>query len=151
MNSLEKNKKTLLLVVFLGLASFTFFMYLVFNLIGSLSTSKPEAEESERPSPQVEEINERDPQAREQEEAEPEKILEIIALRDKTPYYGRFFIFTFDENEGIFYFYIDPKNKTEGNREFDEFLRQNGIPDRSYFPFLEETSSPRPTPLNPAP
>lgn len=78
---------------------------------------------------------------------EPEKALDIISLKGKTPYKGTYFSFVFDDSEGIFYVYIDPANQEAGSAEFNEFLSQNGIPDKSSFPGLEEVSYPVPTPL----
>lgn len=118
------NKRAFLLIVLLSLGLFLVFLYLVFRTLTSTSIF----------------IN--SPSPNEHEEGEPEKILEIVDLKDKTPHYGKFFSFTYDPNEGIFYVYIDPVHVSQGNSEFDEFLRQNGIPDKSYFPGLVTTNEP---------
>jgi len=72
---------------------------------------------------------------------------EIDAIYDKTPYVGNYFNLVYNESDAWFYLYIDPSSRTEGNKEFDQFLKDNGIPNRSFFKGLKESNIPLPTGL----
>ena len=131
--SMNKNKRVPILLALLGVALLLVFISLAYiTLTSGAFINRP-----------LDSLKYEDEQV---EPDEPEKISETLDLKDKTPYQGSYFSFTFDENEGLFYVYIDPTHESEGNKEFNEFLKQNGIPDRSYFPYLETSSVPVPTP-----
>lgn len=48
------------------------------------------------------------------------------------PYQGRYFLLTYSYDANRFTATIDATNKTLGNQEFDQFLKQNNILDRSW-------------------
>jgi len=54
-------------------------------------------------------------------------------LVSKLPYTGRYFYFVYDFPKGSFVLTLDKNNITQGNSNFDAFLRNNGIQDRSWF------------------
>jgi hypothetical protein len=77
---------------------------------------------------------------------EPEKGEQISSLIDNIPYAGTYFSLAYNFNDAYFYAYIDPANKTEGDRQLDEFLKQNGIENRTTMPNLRYTTTkPSPT------
>lgn len=54
-------------------------------------------------------------------------------LISKLPYTGRYFYFVYDFPKGSFVLTLDKNNITQGNSNFDAFLKTNGIQDRSWF------------------
>jgi hypothetical protein len=54
-------------------------------------------------------------------------------LLTKMPYNGTNFSIRHDYNQGVFIVTIPRNRQQEGNVEFDEFIKQNGIGDRSWF------------------
>src|SRR3989344_2921997 len=105
------NKRSFyLLVLFCG-ALILIFLYLLFKFIASTPTNVPSG---------LGEIY--------RDEGEGfEKGEEISRLIDKLPYIGTFFSLAYDFDTALFYVYINPDNESGGNREFNEFLKQNGI------------------------
>jgi hypothetical protein len=67
-------------------------------------------------------------------------------LADKLPYYGTNFNFYYSYSRNIFMLYLKPANKQAGNVEFDAFLKQNGVNNRSWIKNLVVTASPVPPP-----
>lgn len=145
MNNVNKDKRKLALLVLLGLVLFFVFLYLVFSTLSSNTIFKDVPPSPSRDLPKEME------KYFKTEESEHPLGSEISKLIDKAPYSGNYFTFIYDNSEGIFYVYIDPANKEKGNKEFDQYLRENGIPQRSYFTSLEESNVPLPTGFTPEP
>lgn len=57
-----------------------------------------------------------------------------------TPYNGKNFSLYYSFNDSLFTLYLNPANQNEGNKEFDLFLKKNGIDDRSWFDNLQTTT-----------
>lgn len=58
---------------------------------------------------------------------------EVVAkLANKLPYNGDYFTLFFDHSTSKFYLTLDKNNVGEANKKFDEFLKENGILDRSW-------------------
>ncbi len=66
----------------------------------------------------------------------------VGALVDKAPYIGTNFTFTYDYDANLFRVNIDPKNLTAGTSAFNDFLKQNGVDDKSWIPNLKITKFP---------
>jgi hypothetical protein len=49
------------------------------------------------------------------------------------PYTGTYFSFDFDFAKNSFVLTLDKNNITAGNNNFDTFLKNNGVPNRSWF------------------
>ena len=56
----------------------------------------------------------------------------ISGLIDLTPHSGKFFSLYFTYKTYSFVLYVDTKHQKEGNANFDSFLKQNGITNRSW-------------------
>lgn len=73
-------------------------------------------------------------------------------LIEKTPYLGKNFSLYYDQEKGLFVLYINPDNKTAGNNEFEELLKQNGVLSRAWINNLFTTYiTPTPTPTSQEP
>lgn len=57
---------------------------------------------------------------------------DVMSLLNKTPYYGKNFAFFYSYSGNYFTLYVSPNNKVAGNAEFDQFLKQNGVENRSW-------------------
>lgn len=57
----------------------------------------------------------------------------IGSLLNKLPYYGNNFSMNYDFNNNQFTVIIKIDKKTEGDKEFNEFLKENKILDKSWF------------------
>ncbi len=86
-------------------------------------------------------------------ERDPEKIKksqessDVMSLLNQTPHYGENFAFFYDYDGNFFTLYINPNNISSGNAEFDKFLKENGVDDRSWIYDLRTVSvSPTPAP-----
>ncbi|MEK7160231.1 MAG: hypothetical protein AAB702_02010 [Patescibacteria group bacterium] len=131
------NKKYFYLLVFFCIAFFCLFLYLVFKGLTSAPPTPPSSSGGEEEHYEI--------------EKEPEKGEEISKLIDKTPYFGTFFSFTYDFNTALFTVNFDPANENRGKEEFNEFLKQNGVPDMSYIESLVTTKLIPPVSATPAP
>lgn len=70
----------------------------------------------------------------------------VSGLIDKLPYFGTNFTLSYSFSGANFILYINPKEESAGNSEFDLFLKKNGIDSRSWVENLFITSlSPTPT------
>ena len=56
----------------------------------------------------------------------------VGSLIDKLPYYGKNFSIIYDTSINVFFLYLNPSNIAGGNKDFDAFLKQNGIDERSW-------------------
>jgi hypothetical protein len=72
---------------------------------------------------------------------------DVMRLLKVTPYHGTNFALFYSYEGNYFTLYINPSNPSAGNAEFDGFLRQNGISNRSWIYDLRTVSvSPTPEP-----
>lgn len=126
-------KRSFYLLVLFCVVLFLAFLLLIFNLITSTPRNIPITPTPTNVPPGSSKT--------EYEMAEPIKGEEISKLIDKTPYKGAYFSFTYEPNEALFYLYIDPANESRGNKEFNEFLKQNGIDDRTLIKDLQITNT----------
>ncbi len=62
-------------------------------------------------------------------------------LIEKLPYSGKNFSLYYILNTSQFVLYISPRDSTGGNNEFDAFLKQNGVDDRSWIENLVITNN----------
>lgn len=130
------NKKAFYLLVFFCIAFLCLFLYLIFKSFTTPPTTPSTPPPTPSDSPKTQYIDDTS------EPKEPEKAEEISRLIDKTPYQGAFFSFTYDLNTALFTVNIDPANESEGEKEFNKFLNQNGIPNKSYIIGLKTTKLP---------
>lgn len=61
-----------------------------------------------------------------------EKAGAVGRLLTKLPYTGNAFSLRYDYGNNIFYLTLVRDNRTQGNQEFEQFLRENDILDRSW-------------------
>jgi hypothetical protein len=71
----------------------------------------------------------------------------VYGLIEKTPYIGKNFSFYYSFSNDQFTVYINNKNFKAGEEEFENFLKQNGVDDKSWITNLVTTTSP----VTPAP
>lgn len=64
----------------------------------------------------------------------------IGQLINLLPYNGSNFSLFYSFSTNVFTLYINPSKQTEGNTEFDAFLKKNGIDNRSWFDNLVVSS-----------
>lgn len=68
-------------------------------------------------------------------------------LVNKLPHKGNDFSFSYDSSKNIFLLSLNEDNSNAANAEFDDYLRQNGISNRSWFENLSivlQKTSPQP-------
>lgn len=58
-------------------------------------------------------------------------------LLSKLPYHNDFFTLSYDYSTNKFFLILDQAHSDEANKKFDEFLKENGILDRSWIRNLE--------------
>lgn len=132
MKKLASNKKSFILIVFASIFIFIILFYVLFNMISNINLFGSRSGENiyaDQNAPPEEENGE-----------------EISLLIEKTPHQGTNFGFIYDYETALFYVYINPSNPTAGNTEFDNFLEENGIEDRSQITALQVSDVPVPTP-----
>lgn len=62
-------------------------------------------------------------------------------LIEKLPYSGANFSLYYDFSKNQFILYVNPSASSEGNAEFDAFLKQNGVESRSWIKDLVSTNT----------
>lgn len=133
------NKKTFYLLVFFCVGFFLLFLFVVFK---SLTTTSPTPSMPSVDAPDLSDKN---------QPPEPKIIIDINTIIAKTPYYGTYFSFDYNPNIAVFTVNIDPANKSKGEKEFNEFLIQNGIKDKAFLVDLTTTYLPLRNKTTPAP
>jgi hypothetical protein len=82
-----------------------------------------------------------------QQQQEDSNSFKVGLLSNLTPYGGKNFSLFYDLKKGQFTLYLNPLNKDTGNKEFDSFLKANGVLSRSWMGnFITTYALPSPTP-----
>jgi hypothetical protein len=68
-----------------------------------------------------------------------ERESKVGQLLNKLPYQGKNFDINYDISTAVFRVKIRKENEVEGNKEFDQFLKENSINERSWIRNLEIT------------
>lgn len=71
------------------------------------------------------------PYAGETSKEGPRKGELLLSLIQSLPYSGKYFRLTYDNNIASFILNVDPNNETQGNAEFDSYLKTRGFSDKS--------------------
>lgn len=122
-------KKRILLVLFIFLIILLVVIVLLLNTknggVGTSPTPTPFQKVEEQGAVPAAEI---DPAGIE----EAKKSFRVGGLINKLPYKGENFSFYYNFGTDQFILYIGPSASSDGNTEFNSFLKQNGVDDRSW-------------------
>lgn len=71
-----------------------------------------------------------------EDEQTRERGIKVSQLIDKMPANGTYYRAKFDFPNNTFILSIEKNHKQQGNDEFDQFLKQNGVDNRGWLPHL---------------
>lgn len=134
LKNMNKAQKQVLTLVLFGGFVFILFLFLTYTLLATesfLTNSGSSQEDAEKIYSDPENHG----------DADPERGLELAELTTKAPHQGTFFSLLLNEEEGKFVVQIDPSNRIEGLREFNQYLLDNNLSFQDVELYIDHSNS----------